>query len=75
LKTYLAGFGIDTAIHYPVPIHFHKAAEKLGYGPGSFPVTELQAQRILSLPVYPELKANELEYVFETISKFFKEKT
>ena len=75
LKTYLAGCGIETAIHYPVPIHFHKAAEKLGYGPGSFPVTERHAQRILSLPIYPELKTNELDYIVEIIHKFFKEKT
>jgi dTDP-4-amino-4,6-dideoxygalactose transaminase len=75
LKTYLAGYGIETAIHYPVPIHFHKAALKLGYGLGSFPTTERHAQRILSLPIYPELTTNELSYIVESIQKFFKDKT
>ena len=71
LKQHLADNGVGTAIHYPVPIHLHKAAEGLGYGPGSFPVTERQAKRILSLPVYPELRTEELEYVVQTIRKFY----
>lgn len=71
LKIYLAECGIETAIHYPVPIHFHKAAEKLGYGLGSFPTTERHAQRILSLPIYPELTTKELSYIVESIQKYF----
>lgn len=75
LKTYLAECGIETAIHYPVPIHLDKVAENLGHGPGRFPVTERLAQRILSLPVYPELTAAELNYVVETIKKYYLEKS
>ncbi|MFA4873673.1 MAG: DegT/DnrJ/EryC1/StrS family aminotransferase [Patescibacteria group bacterium] len=71
LKSYLSECGIETAIHYPVPIHLDKAAEKLGYVTGSFPVTEWLAQRILSLPVYPELTAAELNYIVETIKKYY----
>ena len=71
LKEHLAANGVGTAVHYPTPIHLHQAAEDLGYGPGSFPVAEAQAARILSLPVYPELEADELEYVVDRVYSFY----
>jgi dTDP-4-amino-4,6-dideoxygalactose transaminase len=71
LRGFLVDHGVETAIHYPVPIHFQKAAAALGYGPGSFPVAEQQAQCILSLPVYPELGHEDLEYVAGTIREFY----
>lgn len=74
LQAHLAKLGIGTAIHYPLPIHLHKAARDLCYRPGSFPVAERQAQRILSLPVYPELGENELNYVVDGIRTFYQEK-
>ena len=67
LRQHLAARGISTAIHYPTPIHFNHAAHELGYAPGSFSVTERQAERILSLPVYPELTAAQNEEVGEAI--------
>jgi dTDP-4-amino-4,6-dideoxygalactose transaminase len=48
-----------------------KAAASLGYGAGSFPVTERQAGRILSLPVYPELDDQQVEYVAECVRSFY----
>ena len=51
LQAYLQGRGIKTAIHYPVPIHLQPAARALGHKKGDFPVTERQAERILTLPV------------------------
>jgi dTDP-4-amino-4,6-dideoxygalactose transaminase len=51
----LAAHGIDTGIHYPVPIHLQEAYRGLSRGTGSFPVTEAAAGRVLSLPMYPEL--------------------
>lgn len=71
LKQYLADHGVDTAIHYPIPIHLHKAASHLNYPRGSFPVTERQAQRILSLPVYPELTLDQLNYIAKTVRTFY----
>ncbi len=47
--------GIQTGIHYPVPIHLQPAYRELGYGAGSFPEAERQAAEVLSLPMYPEL--------------------
>lgn len=71
LRSYLAEKGIGTSIHYPVPIHLQAAAEELGYVPGSFPVAEAQAQKVLSLPVYPELELAQLEYVVDSIHVFY----
>ncbi len=47
--------GIQTGIHYPVPVHLQAAYADLGHGAGSFPVSEEHAGEILSLPMYPEL--------------------
>jgi dTDP-4-amino-4,6-dideoxygalactose transaminase len=71
LKAFLAEGGVETAIHYPLPIHLQKAAEPLGWRSGSFPESERQAARILSLPVYPELTENELGAVAERIREFY----
>jgi dTDP-4-amino-4,6-dideoxygalactose transaminase len=71
LKQHLSAYGIETAIHYPIPIHLHAAAKSLGYGRGSFPVAEAQAGRILSLPVYPELTEDAVDHVAHTIRTFY----
>jgi len=55
--------GIATAIHYPVPIHLQEAYRELGYGPGSFPVAERCAAEFVSLPMFPELKPEQVEQV------------
>lgn len=73
LKDYLQAHGIGTSIHYPIPIHLHKAAAGLGYQPGDFPVAEAQAGRILSLPVYPELSPDDLAYVAGQIQAFYQQ--
>ena len=67
LKEKFIQSGIGTNIHYPIPIHLQKPAQELGYRRGDFPVTEEQAEKILSLPVYPELTRNELEYIVERL--------
>ncbi len=71
LKEYLAKRGIETAIHYPKPIHLHTVASDLGYKKGDFPVAERQSQRILSLPVYPELDKDTLRFVVNAIADFY----
>jgi dTDP-4-amino-4,6-dideoxygalactose transaminase len=63
----LARRGVQTGIHYPVPIHLQPAYADLGLPPGRFPVTESTARRILSLPMYPELDADRIRYVVETL--------
>lgn len=59
--------GISTGIHYPVPLHLQKAYESLGYHPGDFPAAERLAERIFSIPIYPELTAAQTEYIAETL--------
>jgi len=71
LQEYLRERGVGTAIHYKIPIHLQPAARALGHGPGSFPVAERQATRILSLPVHQFLTPPDLEYVAATIREFF----
>ncbi len=59
----LADAGIETGLHYPLPLHLQKAYSPLGYKRGDFPVSERIAQRCLSLPIYPELTDEQLNAV------------
>jgi dTDP-4-amino-4,6-dideoxygalactose transaminase len=65
----LADAGVATGIHYPVPIHLQKAYANLGYKRGVFPVAEASADRILSLPMFPELTDAQVEYVVNELAK------
>ncbi len=70
LRNYLQERGIGTLIHYPIPIHQQEAYKKLGYRAGDFPVSEANAEEILSIPIYPELKTEEIETVARCIKEF-----
>ncbi len=59
----LARSGIATGIHYPVPVHLQPAYADLGYRRGDFPVAERFARSTLSLPLYPELRPDQIEFV------------
>ena len=61
--------GIETLIHYPVPIHLQEAYADLGYPRGSLPVTEQIAGEILSLPLYIGLEPDQVEYIAQTVSR------
>jgi dTDP-4-amino-4,6-dideoxygalactose transaminase len=65
LQTTLAKEGIQTGIHYPVPVHLQPAYADLGYGPGAFPQAEAAAKQVLSLPLYPELPPQAVVQVAE----------
>ena len=71
LRSYLLEHGIETSVHYPVPIHLQAAAKDLGYKRGDFPVTEKQSERILSLPVHQNLQDDDLDHVVKTIKAFY----
>lgn len=60
---YLNEHGVATGLHYPVPLHLQRAYASMELGVGSFPVAERAAGRILSLPMYPGLMAEQIEYV------------
>lgn len=72
LREWLAGKDIGVGMHYPVPIHLQDAWREYGGANYSLPVTEQIAKEVLSLPIYPEMSTNELDYVCESVSEFCK---
>lgn len=63
----LGAHGVNCAVHYPVPIHLQSAYQFLDLGPGSFPVAERCARELLSLPMYPELRPEQIRFVVEAL--------
>lgn len=72
LQQYLNQHQIGTLIHYPIPPHLQNAYKDLGYKKGDFPIAEKIADTCLSLPIYPGLSKDDVEYICLTIKKFFK---
>lgn len=70
LIKFLDSKGIATGLHYPLPLHLQKAYTHLGFKNGAFPVTEHIAERLLSLPMYPELTREQIEYVATSIKEY-----
>lgn len=69
LRAHLLGKGIQTAVHYPVPIHLQPAYADLGYEVGDLPITEMLADEVLTLPLYPELPLEQVQEVIECIKE------
>ncbi len=69
LQKALADEGIQTGVHYPVPVHLQPAYSDLGYGPGSLPLSEAAAKQVLSLPLYPELSLQAVSMVTEAMKR------
>jgi dTDP-4-amino-4,6-dideoxygalactose transaminase len=67
---YLENNGIQSAIHYPTPLHLTKAYVHLGYKLGDFRISEQVQSEIVSLPMYAELTENEIMYVCEKINAY-----
>lgn len=70
MQAHLLERGIHTLIHYPTPMHLQEAYSDLGFQDGDFPIAESIAQRELSLPLYPGLTDDEIDYVIEAIKEF-----
>lgn len=70
LIAHLAANGVDTRVHYPIPIHLQGAARDLGYRRGDFPNAERFAKTMISLPIFPELTDDEIEQVIESVKSF-----
>lgn len=71
LKEFLAKNGIGTGIYYPLPLHLQPSLKFLGYQKGAFPQAEQAAKSVLSLPFYPQMKDQEVEYVIQKVKEFF----
>jgi dTDP-4-amino-4,6-dideoxygalactose transaminase len=73
LRLHLKESGVETGIHYPIPIHLLAAYADLQYMRGNFPVAEKLAARSLSLPMFPEITEAQVRYVAANITAFFAE--
>jgi dTDP-4-amino-4,6-dideoxygalactose transaminase len=71
LQKHLGERGVQTGIHYPIPVHLQPAYADLGRGSGSFPHAERAAGRMLSLPMFPELTADQIQYVADSVREFY----
>ena len=72
LAKYLSENEIGYSIYYPLPLHLQKCFSYLGYKKGDFPVAERICEKIIALPMYPELTDDEVDYVCDKIEKFYK---
>jgi len=72
LQAHLKAKGIGSAVYYPVPLHLQNCFAHLGYQPGRLPQAERACREVLSLPVFPELTRQQLDYVIETIRGFYR---
>lgn len=59
--------GVGVLIHYPIPLHLQEAYKDLGYKRGDFPVSELVANEVLSLPMFPHISNQQVEYVCKNL--------
>ncbi len=71
LAASLAAAGVQTAVQYPHPLHLVPAFAELGYGRGDFPVCERVCDELLSLPLFPEMREDQVDYVVEAIYRHY----
>jgi dTDP-4-amino-4,6-dideoxygalactose transaminase len=71
LRAHLAKHGIATVLHYPIPIHLQEAYASWGYAAGDFPIAERYANEIVSLPIFPEIRPDEIGFVADAVRDFY----
>lgn len=71
LADYMKANEVQYSIYYPKPLHLQKCFEYLGYKEGDFPVAERVSKEIIALPIYPEITEQEVDFVCQTIKKFY----
>ena len=67
---FLTRKGIGSKIYYPIPLHLQECFNSLSYKQRDFPISEKAAEEVLSLPIFPELTDEEIEYVCDSIKSF-----
>jgi dTDP-4-amino-4,6-dideoxygalactose transaminase len=65
---------VSTGVHYPIPLHLTKALASLGYVEGDFPEAEKLSANCVSLPIYPGMTDEQVDYVIERVTAYFHEK-
>jgi len=71
LMKYLNEKGIQTGLHYPMPLHYQKAYSKMNFKKGDFPAAEKGCSEILSIPMFPEITDEQINYVCDMIKSFY----
>lgn len=71
LNHYLNEHGIESKVHYPIPLHLQPASRALGYQEGDFPIAERQAKSLITLPAHQHLTEEEMEYTIEHVRQFY----
>jgi dTDP-4-amino-4,6-dideoxygalactose transaminase len=66
----LSAAGIGAGIHYPIPLHRQPAYVQRGYGECRLPATESAANEVVSLPIFPEITTDQIEYVADHVRRF-----
>ena len=72
LRTHLTEREIGSDIYYPVPLHEQECFKYLGHRPADFPCAHEAAQKVLALPIFPEMTPDQIAYVVDSIADFFK---
>ena len=68
IRAHLQAAGISSMVYYPVPLHLQEVYKDLGYKNGDFHISEISSREVLSLPMYPELAREEIEYIVQQIT-------
>jgi dTDP-4-amino-4,6-dideoxygalactose transaminase len=71
VMAYLKELGIGTLIHYPIPPHLQEAYSSLAFKPGDFPIAERISRSAISLPIYPGLSEEEIQYICQSLRNYF----
>lgn len=72
LMDHLKSKGIGTLVHYPVPPHLQQAYKEFDSHKGDYPIAEKLSDTVLSLPLYPGIQENQIDYISESIMDFYK---
>lgn len=72
LLAYLQARDVEARVHYPIPLHLQKAAQNLGYKRGDFPVSERQANEIITLPAHAHITSEQIDFMLDLIGKFYR---
>ena len=72
LRKYLSKKGVETKIHYPIPLHLQEPSKKFNYQKNDFPISEKQSKTLITIPVHQFLNQKHMKYIYDLIKNFYK---